>query len=203
MCGTKSYFTISVLLFLALFFSESFSQYTWVNTTDSEGNAIRMKVNSKTGAPYRLYGLKVNFNNRYGHITEQNVQGLSRQFLTEYAKLLKIQPGALKFESAVNNKGRWYINFKQQYKGVPVYRANVGFTVHENGNVVLVGSDVYPDISIDATPSISSDEALKIAQSNFMELTGTDSLVIRKEPELIIFPVENEKKFQLYSFVQY
>ncbi|MBO8130205.1 MAG: right-handed parallel beta-helix repeat-containing protein [Candidatus Marinimicrobia bacterium] len=95
----------------------------------------------------------------------------------------------------MNNKGRWYINFKQQYKGVPVYRANVGFTVHENGNVVLVGSDVYPDISIDATPSISSDEALKIAQSNFMELTGTDSLVIRKEPELIIFPVENEKNF--------
>jgi len=102
----KNFFTTSILILLTSFFSESFAQYTWVDTTDSEGNAIRMKVNSKTGAPHRLYGLKVNFNNRYGHITEQNVQGLSRQFLTEYAKLLKIQPGALKFESAVNNKGR-------------------------------------------------------------------------------------------------
>jgi len=195
MCRTKSYFTISVLLFLALFFSESFAQYTWVDTTDSEGNAIRMKVNDKTGAPHRIYGLKVNFNTRYGHITEQNVQGLSRRFLAEHAKLLRIHPGSLKFKSAVKNKRRWYVDFQQQYRGVPVYRANVGFTIHENGNVVLVGSDVYPNISINTTPALSSDEALKIAQSNFVELTGTDSLVIRKEPELIIFPVENEKNF--------
>lgn len=91
-----------LVIILTLFFSESFAQYTWVDTTDSERNAIRMKVNDETRAPHRIYGLNVNLN-RYGHITEQNVQGLSRKFLTEHAKLLKIQPGALKFESAVNN----------------------------------------------------------------------------------------------------
>ncbi|MBC8346919.1 MAG: T9SS type A sorting domain-containing protein [Candidatus Marinimicrobia bacterium] len=139
----------------------------------------------------------VNFN-RYGHITEQNVQGLSRQFLTEYAMLLKIQPGALRFESAVNRNDRWYINFQQKYRGVPVYRANIGFTIHENGNVVLVGSDAYPDISIDAAPSLSSSEALDIAKSNFAGLSGTDSVEIRKEPELIILPVENDTVYDYF-----
>ena len=56
----------NLILAFALLFSESFAQYTWVDSTDSSGNVIRMKVNNKTGAPHRLHGLGVNFNNRYG-----------------------------------------------------------------------------------------------------------------------------------------
>lgn len=80
------------------------AQYSWKDTTDLSGNFIRMKVNNKTGAPHLLYGLKVNFS-RYGKITEQNVDELSRQFLTEHANFLKVQPEALYFDKAINNKG--------------------------------------------------------------------------------------------------
>jgi len=143
----KIIISINFCLILILFTNESFTQYTWENYTDSLGNEIHIKINEKTGTPHRLYGLEINFN-RYGYLSENNVQALSKKFLTEYAKPLRIQPEYLKFESAVNNKEKWYINFQQQYKGIPVYRANLGFTIHENGNVALVGSDVYPDISI-------------------------------------------------------
>jgi len=191
----KNLLISAIIILLILFFSRSYAQYTWIDTTDVLGNRIHIKVNEKTGAPHRIYGLKVNFK-RYGMITERNAQGLSRKFLTEYAKLLKIQPGALKFKSANHDQGRWYVNFQQHYKGVPVFRAYLGFTIHETGNVILVGADVYPDIHIDVTPSLSSDEALKIAQMKFMALTGIDSMVIRKKPEFIILPIEKEKSFE-------
>lgn len=165
-----------------------------MDSTDTSGNVIRIKVNDKTGTPHLIYGLNVNFS-RYGQITDQNVQGLSRQFLTEHAKLLRIQQGTLKFQGATNRNGRWYIDFQQEYRGIPVYSANVGFTIHENGNVVLAGSDAHPDISIDAIPSISSDEALKIAKSNFAGLSARDSVSIRNEPELIILSLENDTSY--------
>ena len=76
------------------------AQYTWKDTTDLSSNLIRMKVNNKTGAPHLLYGLKANFS-RYGKITEQNIDELSREFLTEHAGFLKIQPEALEFDKAV------------------------------------------------------------------------------------------------------
>ena len=156
-----------------------------------------MKVNNKTGAPHILYGLKVNFN-RYGKITEQNIDQLSRQFLSEHAVFLKIQPEALEFDKAVNNKGRWYVNFYQFYKGIPVYYANVGFTIHENGNVILAGSNAYPNIQIDVSPSFFSDDALNIAKTNFKQLTGTDSVSVIKEPELIIFPIETNTTYDFF-----
>lgn len=64
--------------------------------------------------------------------------------------------------------------------------------------MVLVGSDAYPDISINATPSLSSDEVLNIAKSNFAGLSGKDSVEIRKDPELIILPVENDLGYDYF-----
>lgn len=70
---------------LALFISNLFAQHTWVDSISVAGNPIRMKVNHKTGVPNRVAGLVVNFN-RYGAISENNVQGLSKSFLSEYAR---------------------------------------------------------------------------------------------------------------------
>ena len=72
------------------------------------------------------------------------------------------------------------MNFQQFYKGIAVYYANVGFTIHENGNIIVAGSDAYPDIQIDVSPSFSSDDALNIAKTDFKQLTGTDSVSVIK-----------------------
>ncbi len=37
---TKTYNIYNMIIFLALFFSESFAQYTWVDTTDTSGNGL-------------------------------------------------------------------------------------------------------------------------------------------------------------------
>lgn len=100
-----------ILIISTLLCTNIFAQYTWVDSTDASGNVIRMKVNNKTGVPHRIYGLDVNFN-RYGHITEQNVQGLSGQFIREHAELLKIEPGAmiLKAPSIIREDGMLALN---------------------------------------------------------------------------------------------
>jgi len=177
--------------------SNAQTQRPWKDVTNAAGVVFKIQENEKTGSPHRIFDLPVNFS-KYGNINAQNAQGLSRQFLAEHSDILKITPGNLRLESVNSNNGRWYINFQQQYKNVPVYGAYVGFTIHENGSIPLLGSTGHPDISLDIVPSVSDDGALEIANTNFSNLTGGNFGDVRKSPELIVFPVENSLDYDIY-----
>ena len=161
-------YPFAMFIIIAIFSIESFAQINWVAATDSSGKTFHVSFNEKTGTAKHILGLPVNFS-CYGDISRQNVEDLSREFLDEYAGFTKIKPSDLRMVKAVNNKGKWYIKFQQLYSGVPVYRAFIGFTVGETGKIIVLGSDAHPDISIDAAPSVSSNEAMKIANSHVQD----------------------------------
>ncbi|MHA1830338.1 MAG: FlgD immunoglobulin-like domain containing protein, partial [Candidatus Helarchaeota archaeon] len=79
-----------------------------------------------------------------------------------------------------------------------IYNAYVSFTIHKNGNVPLIGSDVYPDIDIETTPEITPANSIEIAKISYKNLILNDSIYIRKGPNLIIYPMEGENKYHYY-----
>jgi len=82
------------LQILSFFFISGvlFSQYSWTVFQQSNGKFVHMKINDLTNVTQSIFGLDANMN-RYGNISEENICGLCRQFLSEYALLLNINPG--------------------------------------------------------------------------------------------------------------
>lgn len=190
-----------ILTFLiSIFFYISLSaQYKIVDIVDEDGNVIRMKVNIKTGSPHRIYNLKKNFK-KYGPISKESIEKNCFKFLKECEYLLKVKAEDLKLIriGTSGDSTKWYISHQQYYKGIPIYRADVGYTIHENGNVVSMGSDAFPDISLDVSYKIYSEEALNIAKAKFYTLSNVITPDVRKEPELVILPVENKINYDFY-----
>jgi len=188
---------ISVLLLGAstLFAQSSF----WLkDTVDSKGNSFQLKINQKTGSPHRVYGMKANLND-YGSINAKSIEGLSRQFIADKPKTLRVKSENLKLKQLSTRNGRWIVNFQQTYKGVPVYGADIGFTLNEAGKVISLGSDSHPDIDLDISPAISAATALDVALSDFGDV---DSVNIRKGPDLVVLPNETDKGFN-YQLAYY
>ncbi len=174
-----------------------FAQYTRLDSILSDGSVVHMKINPRTGVPQRLTGLDVDFK-RYGPISESKVEAMSRAFLAEYADLLHIDTESLSLEKAESRKGRWYVNFVQKVKGVPVYHSGVGFTIFPNGAVPVIGAEYYPDVEISTAPNLTADKIIEIAQASFGDLGSMDSVVVRKEPELTILPIETPEDYAYF-----
>ncbi len=188
----KTKLLIVLLSFLCI--GHVFGQYIDVDSLDSEGNVIKMKVNNKTGSPHRIYGLKINLK-KYGDLNDANMEKIGKEFLKEYRKMLKIKPSDFKLQKSNFYDKFWHVRFQQTYKDVNIHLAEVIFTVHENGNVVILGSNAHNNISMNVKPNISPEEALEIAKTHFIALTQIDTVVIGKNPELLILPIEGEYEY--------
>jgi len=189
---------IVVIYALLLSFSFLFSQTAFsVKDTLVNGNFVQIKINNKTGAIHRVYGLG-NITDEKIKINEQNVENLGTQFIKKNQDILKVIPQNLRSIKIEKRKNRWHLNYRQYYKNVPVYHSYLGYTVYEDGNILSLGSDIHPDISMDVNPLITESQALQIAKKQFQELSKINTPNIRKSPELIILPVENDKGYSYY-----
>ncbi|MEO0293370.1 MAG: hypothetical protein ABIN61_03995 [candidate division WOR-3 bacterium] len=166
-----------------------------------DGKECEVYINNKNGTIHRAYGLK-GFDTR---ISSRNIESLSNQFITSHKEIVKVDPGSLELVRCkkAKDKDRWFINYRQLYKGIPVYGASVGYTVHENGNIVAFGADVYPDINIDVHPSLSEEEVLVIAKRELISLAEKegkdipeDEIKVSLRPELSVYPIEKENGYE-------
>jgi hypothetical protein len=201
MRNSKYHNIISILIsVLILGTSTLFAQSSfWLkDIVDSNGKSFRLKINQKTGSPHRVYGMKANLND-YGFINAKSIEGLSRQFIADKAKTLRVKSENLKLKQLSTRNGKWIVNFQQTYKGVPVYGADVGFTLNEAGKVISLGSDSHPGIDLDVSPAITAATALDVALSDF---GNVDSVNVRKGPDLVVLPNETDKGFN-YQLAYY
>jgi len=145
----------------------------------------------------QVYGLG-NITGEKIKVDRQNIDNLSTQFTQKNQDILKVTPQNLQSIRMEKRKNRWHLNYRQYYKNVPVYHSYLGYTIYEDGNILSLGSDIHPDISIDIYPSITESRALQIAKEQFHELSKINTPNIRKSPELTILPVENDKGYSYY-----
>lgn len=164
-------------------------------------NTLTSNIDKNRGSIHRIYGLN-NFLDKDEKITNQNIKSLCEKFLEKNENLLEnllnISIQDLQLIQCEKRNDEWYINYIQYYKNIQVYRSSFGYTIYENGNIISIGSYVYPNISIDVNPKITKDKALNIAFNKFKKLSKINIPNIRKQPELMILPIEKENGYGYY-----
>jgi Zn-dependent metalloprotease len=177
-----------------------------VQTTDRYGNALKIEQNSVTKAAHRVYGLKGNIN-RYGTsmaaLNQENIDAVAKRFLADYQEIIKVGSDDLVLKQASHRKGKWYISYEQTYQAIPVYRTSVGFTIDRQGDIPRLGADIYPDIAVSATPSLSSQQARETAEKVF-RVDETENVNLVKDISLLVYPeiVGSEITFHLVYEVE-
>lgn len=166
--------------------------------TAQYGDEWRVEWNDKTDTPHRIIGGNITLEKE---ITSENVEELTREFISEIKYLLLAEDSALALAEAdyddpmreEDEFGTWYVFYGQHYEGVPVYGGSVRIII-KNQRIVTIGSDYYPDISIDPTTNITKEEAMEIVN----HYLGLKEPLGARAVTLIVFPDERSEKVQYY-----
>ena len=125
-------------------------------------------------------------------VTEENAESTFKEFLKEHKELFEVEPEDLKMVSAKKINNRWYVKYRQCYKGIPVHNATVGLDSSENGKVSSYASNYQPNIKVPAEPRVKLEKAVDIAKETY---PGKDSQRLQqKDSILIIYPEKVEDK---------
>jgi len=141
--------------------------------------------NARTGTPRWFYGSAVR---KAGAITsERQLETLARQVVAENFDLLRAEDDDLKLTAAPHAMNKWAAHLQQYWNGYPVHQALVRVVFHENGNLMIVGSDYDPNIALDPRPALSAGAAADAARGDLPFNSATDSYVV--DSELMVLPV--------------
>jgi Zn-dependent metalloprotease len=134
-------------------------------------------------------------------VNEARIERIIPKVLRYYDRVLKIDPAEFVKRQIETDGDKWYVTFKQVHKGVPVYRAEVGLTIDEFGQIISIGANSIPNVTVSTTPSISEAEAISVALRE-MTTFADDSLSIRSKPELVIYPKRSATEVKSYLAYQ-
>ena len=87
----------------------------------------------------------------------------------------------------IRRPGKWAAHFQQTYHGIDVVGGEVHLTFTDTGRLFALGSTYYPDLSVDWTPSLTSDQAKSIARDALPYDPETDS--VEDGAKLLVLPV--------------
>jgi hypothetical protein len=119
-----------------------------------------------------------------GSIDESNVAQACLSFVAENEALFGVRADELETARSLF-RGKWYLLFQQTYGGVPVYGGRVHFRVARSGEVLMFGSECYPGISLNVTPSVPEEAAIRTAETSVDFSASEDELL---EVKLVVYP---------------
>lgn len=125
-------------------------------------------------------------------VTEKNAESAFKEFLRENREVFEVEPDDLKMDSVRKIKDRWYVKYRQYYKGIPVYNATVGLDSSENGRVSSYASNYQPDIRVSTEPAVSLNKAVYLAKETYP--AENSQKLQEKESMLIIYPEQSEDR---------
>jgi len=115
-------------------------------------------------SPRALYGL---YNRGKGTLkTEDEAEQIAFEFVRSNSELFKLNTGDLKVKRVMRDTkiGIFVVEYQQYYRGIPIYRGEVGITLSNNSVISSVGNNFYPGINISTRPKITKEEAFEIAE---------------------------------------
>jgi len=158
------------------------------------GERIRVTKDQLTKIPKRVIGIDTyptGLEEGAVPVTEQNAEGIFKEFIRENKELFGVEADDLKMISAKNVNNRWFVKYGQYYKGIPVYKATVGLDSSEKGKVSSYAANYHPDIDVQTEPKVSLEDAIGTSIETYSEEDRID--LERKEDLLIIYPEKSEE----------
>ena len=119
------------------------------------------------------------------HDQELDFQRRSIKYIDENPDIFRTPEDEIKLEVHEKYGHVDYVIFRQTFEHIPVYQSRIDFRYSKN-KLVWFGADTYPDIDINATPSIDSDMALLLAEGEIEFDSGNKDFVMNV-PELFIY----------------
>ncbi|HOX25459.1 MAG TPA: FlgD immunoglobulin-like domain containing protein [Candidatus Krumholzibacteria bacterium] len=116
------------------------------------------------------------------------VEQLARQTVAANYDVLGADVDDLEVVATPRAMGKWAAHLQQYWNGYPVWQGKVRLVFHENGNLMLMGSDFHRNIDLDPRPALTPGAAADQARRDlpYQPELG-DSYEV--EPELMVLPV--------------
>lgn len=184
------------LIFLLLFGIIS-AQSKYSSMTDKKGNNLVVQMDLQKGTVHRIYGLKTNISEYkfdIRNLSKTSIKGLSNSIFTDYKDILKTNTSSYKLKKVDNEDDMWFVSYLQTEEDIPIYNTELGYTLNKQGNVILLGGNYYNNVDVSTIPKISVENAIQIAKNFF----NVDSCLEKEKAELIIYPMEDDSKYQFY-----
>lgn len=100
-------------------------------------------------------------------ISKDNAAVVLQSFLKENQEFFGINPEDLRVIKIKKVRGKWYVKFQQQYKGIPVYNTTVGLDTSEKGKIINYATNYKTQIETSIEPKINLQEAIQIAKNTY------------------------------------
>jgi len=153
-------------------------ELTWQNFKIHNGDWW-VQFNETNRKPHRAFGTPIALN------TNNSPQAAANYFITNYLQDYVPSSINLEFVSAPVSKKHIQPNFIQRYNGLEILWSGLTIKMTHDYKVVMFGLDVYDDITISTTPTLSITDA-----NNFATHDITNPITsIHTNPALKILPV--------------
>ncbi len=116
-----------------------------------------------------------------------NIDGAMKSFLRDNLDFFQVVPDNVRLVSAAQHGQIWRVLYQQQYNGLPVDGATVGFTITSEGEVSSYASSYVSDLKVPTEPRVTQARAVGIAKDTL----GGDfaKAAVEKESKLLIYRI--------------
>jgi hypothetical protein len=190
-------FGVLLLLAFAGSADEGFETLSW------EGHTLAVKRDPSTGTPVLLRGLQEPLLTLADGYPRNRTEAAGGGILlaNKLGPLLPVSADRLRYKSAEEIEGVWYVSFWQTEKNLIVFGSSFGYSIDGQGNIHSLGAVLYPGITLPETVRISREQALKTAQGRIKNYRKYRYRLVAEN--IIIFPDRRTRPVtyhQVYAF---
>jgi len=154
---------------------------TWQNFLKKNGTWYVI-FNEENAMPHRAFGTPV-------YVFGMNPQAKAMNFISSALNGFKLPLSDLEYKSTSQSQHFQYVHYGQKYKGLNVLFSDLYVKMTHTGGVITFGCDVYNNINISTTPSLSSAAAISAAKKDIADIVISTSI----SNDLSVLPIPNNK----------
>lgn len=145
-----------------------------------------VEFNEQTATPHRAFGTPIAGS---GATPEEMAYNFFMNELQSYGS------NQVDIDIRANNTSKYhYITYIQEFNGIEVLWSEATFRVSLDGNIIMFGLDIYPDINLSTTPSISAEAAQAFASAGII---GTVTSAEGNSLKILPLPGEGKLNYKL------
>lgn len=139
--------------------------------------------NETSGLPHRAFGQPIAVNG-------DTPQEKAIEFAQTHLHAFEIPTDDLISFGKIYEGKNTYVNFKQTYLGLEILGSRYTAKFN-NGQLIMFGCDVYPNVNLNTTPSYTEEQALQLASAGI----SNNLLSAAASSELRILPIPNAEGY--------
>ena len=126
-------------------------------------------MNRETGVPQQAIApIDDNFAGLWRRLfgSWQEPVDYASQFVQENAELFRLGNSEVQLSRTTERGGISYVDFQQEYQGIPVYGSRIWFRFDDSSQLMSFGADTYPDLALEVTPLVDEAKAWEMVKQH-------------------------------------